>query len=59
LYIDEEEEQEFEFSNTFILKTQFHKQLVTIYIQKYFSYFEAVSFIGGGNRRTRRTPMTC
>jgi hypothetical protein len=28
-------------------------------LQKYFSYFVAVSFIGGGNRSTRRKPSTC
>jgi hypothetical protein len=27
--------------------------------QQYFSYFVAVSFIGGGNRRTQRKPPTC
>ena len=26
---------------------------------KYFSYIMAVSFIGGGNRRTWRKPLTC
>ena len=28
-------------------------------LQQYFSYIEAVSFIGGGNKRTRRKPPTC
>jgi hypothetical protein len=27
--------------------------------QQYFSYIVAVSFIGGGNRMTRRKPPTC
>jgi hypothetical protein len=27
--------------------------------QQYFSYIMAVSFIGGGNQRTRRKPLTC
>ena len=27
--------------------------------QQYFSYFVAISFIGGGNRSTRRKPQTC
>jgi len=27
--------------------------------QQYFSYIVAVSFIGGGNQRTRRKPPTC
>ena len=30
-----------------------------LYFQQYFSYIVAVSFIGGGNRRTRRKPLTC
>ena len=29
------------------------------HFQQYFSYIVAVSFIGGGNRRTRRKPLTC
>ena len=29
------------------------------YIQQYFSYVVAVSYIGGGSRRTRRKPLTC
>ena len=29
------------------------------HFQQYFSYIVAVSFIGGGNRRTRRKPPTC
>jgi hypothetical protein len=29
------------------------------YCQQYFSYIVAVSFIGGGNRGTRRKPPTC
>ena len=29
------------------------------YIQQYFSYVVAVSYIGGGSRRTRRKPPTC
>jgi hypothetical protein len=29
------------------------------HLQQYFSYIMAVSFIGGGNRRTRRKPSTC
>jgi len=28
------------------------------HFQQYFSYIVAVSFIGGGNRRTRRKPPT-
>jgi len=28
-------------------------------LSKYFSYMVAVSFIGGGNRSTRRKPPTC
>jgi len=28
-------------------------------VQQYFSYIMAVSFIGGGNRMTRRKPLTC
>ena len=27
--------------------------------QQYFSYFVEVSFIGGGNRGTRRKPQSC
>jgi len=30
-----------------------------IIFQQYFSYIVAVSFIGGGNRSTRRKPPTC
>ena len=29
------------------------------HFHQYFSYIVAVSFIGGGNRRTRRKPPTC
>jgi hypothetical protein len=29
------------------------------HFQQYFSYIVAVSFIGGGNRRARRKPLTC
>jgi len=29
------------------------------HFQQYFSYMEAVRFIGGGNRRTRRKPPIC
>ena len=29
------------------------------HIQQYFSYIVVVSFIGGGNQRTRRKPPTC
>ena len=29
------------------------------HFQQYFSYIVAVSFIGGGNRSTRRKPLTC
>jgi hypothetical protein len=29
------------------------------YFPQYFSYIVAVSFIGGGNRRTWRKPLTC
>jgi len=29
------------------------------HFQQYFSYILAVSFIGGGNRSTRRKPPTC
>jgi len=29
------------------------------YFQQYFSYIVAVSFIGDGNRSTRRKPPTC
>jgi hypothetical protein len=29
------------------------------HFQQYFSYIVAVSFIGGGNRSTRRKPQTC
>jgi hypothetical protein len=29
------------------------------FIPEYFSYIVAVSFIGGGNRSTRRKPQTC
>ena len=29
------------------------------YIQQYFSYVVAVSYIGGGSRRSRRKPPTC
>jgi len=29
------------------------------HFQQYFSYIVAVSFIGGGNRSTRRKPSTC
>jgi len=32
---------------------------VSRHFQHYFSYIVAVSFIGGGNRRTRRKPQTC
>ena len=28
-------------------------------LQQYFSYIEAVSFIGGGNKSTRRKPPIC
>ena len=28
-------------------------------LQQYFSYIEAVSFIGGGNKSTRRKPPNC
>jgi hypothetical protein len=27
--------------------------------QQYFSYFVAVSFIGGGNQSSQRKPLTC
>ena len=29
------------------------------HFQQYFSYFVEVSFIGGGNRSTRRKPQSC
>ena len=29
------------------------------HFQQYFSYIMAVSFIGGGNRNTRRKQLTC
>ena len=29
------------------------------HFQQYFSYIVAVSFIGGGNRRTQRKSLTC
>jgi hypothetical protein len=29
-----------------------------LWVQQYFSYMVAVSFIGGGNRSTRRKPLT-
>jgi hypothetical protein len=29
------------------------------YFQQYISYIVAVSFTGGGNRRTQRKPLTC
>jgi hypothetical protein len=29
------------------------------HLQQYFNYIVAVSFIGGGNRSTRRKPPTC
>ena len=29
------------------------------YIQQYFSYVVAISYVGGGSRRTRRKPPTC
>ena len=29
------------------------------HFQQYFSYIVAVSFIAGGNRKTRRKPPTC
>jgi len=29
------------------------------HFQQYFSYIKAISFIGGGTRRTRRKPPTC
>jgi len=29
------------------------------HFQQYFSYIVAISFIGGGNRRTRRKQSTC
>jgi hypothetical protein len=29
------------------------------HLKQYFSYIVAVSFIGGGNRSTRRKPPTC
>ena len=32
---------------------------VKCHFQQYFSYIVAVSFIGGGNRRTWRKPLTC
>jgi len=32
---------------------------VLCHFQQYFSYIVAVSFIGGGNRRTRRKSPTC
>ena len=32
---------------------------VKCHFQQYFSYIVAVSFIGGGNRRTERKPPTC
>jgi hypothetical protein len=32
---------------------------VKCHFQQYFSYIVAVSFIGGGNRRTQRKPLTC
>jgi hypothetical protein len=31
--------------------------LNSTYFQQYFSYIVAVSFIGGGNRNTRRKPL--
>jgi hypothetical protein len=37
-----------------------YKTLICLYgVQQYFSYIVAVSFIGGGNRRTQRKPPTC
>jgi hypothetical protein len=33
--------------------------MVKVIFQQYFSYIVAVSFIGGGNRSTRRKPPTC
>ena len=32
---------------------------VQLHFQQYFSYIVAVSFIGGGNRRTQKKPPTC
>jgi hypothetical protein len=32
---------------------------VNRHLQQYFSYIVEVSFIGGGNRRTRRKPPIC
>jgi hypothetical protein len=32
---------------------------VKCHFQQYFSYIVAVSFIGGGHRRTRKKPQTC
>jgi hypothetical protein len=33
--------------------------MVLRHLQQYFSYIVAISFIGGGNRSTRRKPLTC
>jgi len=35
------------------------KYNVKSHFQQYFSNIVAVSFLGGGNRTTRRTPLTC
>jgi hypothetical protein len=34
-------------------------RVVVFNFQQYFSYIVAISFIGGGNRSTRRKPPTC
>jgi len=39
--------------------TNFMVNGVLRHFQQYFSYIMGVSFIGGGNRRTRRKPPTC
>jgi hypothetical protein len=41
-------------STTFVCLVVFN-----VTFQQHFSYIMAVSFIGGGNRRTRRKPPTC
>jgi hypothetical protein len=43
----------------FVCGLSFKAMVFNATLQQYFSYIVAVSFIGGGNRSTRRKPPTC
>jgi hypothetical protein len=53
------------YDNTVDTQQQQHYSLFCLFngfihhVQQHFSYIVEVSFIGGGNRRTRRKPTTC